>query len=276
MSIAHVNGVDLYYEDHGQGFPIVLAHGFSATARMWEPQVAAFAGRYRVITYDARGQGRSGVPKTLAEFSQPRMIEDLHLLLRHLGIDRACVGGLSMGGNVALNFALEHPSMVMGLLVCDTGAGSDEAETWAFKVRRWVAMLETDGVEAFAEDYIGDPILAEFANRGPEARAFLKAAITSSTAAGLAGGLAGAVGSRPSIYALADRMAALTMPVVIVVGDRDHWCTKVSRFMAASIPGAELVEIRDSGHMTNLEQPGQFNRAVERLLARIAGTKGRA
>jgi pimeloyl-ACP methyl ester carboxylesterase len=159
--------------------------------------------------------------------------------------------------------------MVGGLLVCDTGAGSDDAATWAGKVRRWVAMLETEGVEAFARDYIADPILNEYARRSPEAHRFLQTAITSSTAAGLAGGLAGVVGSRPSLYTLGDRLAALAVPTVIVVGDRDPWCTKVSDYLAATIPGAELVVIRDSGHMTNLEQPAQFNAALERLLARV-------
>jgi pimeloyl-ACP methyl ester carboxylesterase len=68
---------------------------------------------------------------------------------------------------------------------------------------------------------------------------------------------------------LRDRMATLRVPTTVIVGDRDHWCTKISRFMTATIPGAELVVIRDSGHMTNLEQPEQFNEAVERLLRRM-------
>ncbi len=268
MAKARVNGIELYYEDHGTGDAIVLAHGYSATARMWAPQVSAFASRYRVVTYDARGQGRTEVPTDPALYSQPTMVEDLHQLLRHLRISRAVIGGLSMGGNVALNLALAHPEMVRALLVCDTGAGSDEPDEWARKVRRWIGMLESQGVEAFADDYIADPILADYADRSPDAKQFLRAAITSSTALGLARGLGGVVGNRPSIYTLGDRLAALRVPTSIVVGDRDHWCTKVSEFMAASIPGAKLVVIKDSGHMTNLEQPAQFNAAVEDLLSR--------
>jgi len=275
MPRARINGIELYYEDTGgAGSAVVLAHGFSATARMWAPQIEAFRARHRMITYDARGQGRSEVPADAGQFSQPLMIEDLHQLLRHVGVERACVGGLSMGGNVALNFALAHPAMVDALLVCDTGAGSDEPEAWAAKVRRWVAMLERDGIEAFAKDYIGDPIMAEYAGRGAAQRQFLWSAMTSNTAAGLARGLSGVVGNRPSLYSLKDRLQRLTMPTTVVVGDRDHWCTRVSEFIASTIPGAELAVIRDSGHLTNLEQPAQFNEALERLLGRV--TRGRA
>lgn len=276
MPFARVNGNELHYEDTGTGRPIVLAHGFSATCRMWGPQVAAFRDRYRLIVYDARGQGRSEVPKDPMQYSQPMMVEDLHQLLHHLGLQRACVGGLSMGGNVALNFALTHPDMVDGLLICDTGAGSDEPEVWAEKVRRWVAILESKGIEAFAEDYIRDPIMAEYAAQGREARDFLWAAITSNTAQGLAGGLVGVVGNRPSIYSLRGRMEKLGVPTIVVVGDRDHWCTKVASFIARTIPGAELAVIQDSGHMTNLEQPEQFNEVLERLLKRVEGLVSRS
>lgn len=269
MPVAPINGIGLYYEDTGSGRPIVLAHGFSATCRMWVPQIEAFRDRYRVIVYDARGQGRSEVPADPAVSSQPHMVEDLRGLLRYLGLERACVGGLSMGGNVALNFALAYPEVVEGLVICDTGAGSDEPDVWARKVREWVRILESEGIEAFARAYIGDPILAEFAAQGPDAREFLWTAITSNTAEGLARGLSGVVGNRPSVYSLRPRMEKLDTPTLVLVGDRDHWCTKVSRFVAETIPGAELVVITNSGHMTNLEQPMQFNDALGRLLSRV-------
>jgi pimeloyl-ACP methyl ester carboxylesterase len=266
-----VNGISLHYEEAGRGRPLVLAHGFSATGRMWEGQVAVFRDRCRVVTYDARGQGRSEVPAALAAYSQPKMVEDLRQLIAHLGLERPVVGGLSMGGNVAVNLALAHPDAVAGVLVCDTGAGSDEPETWAGKVQRWIEILDGPGIEAFAEDYLRDPILADYADRSPAAREFLRSAITSNTAAGLARGLAGVVGKRPSLYSLKDQLATLAIPATIVVGDRDHWCTRVSEFLAATIPGAELVVIRGSGHMTNLEEPEQFNRALARLLDRVDG-----
>lgn len=269
MPHAKINGISLYYEDAGAGRPLVFAHGFSATARMWEGQVAAFRDRCRVITYDARGQGRSEVPADPAAYSQATMVEDLRGLIAHLGLDRPVVCGLSMGGNVALNFTLTHPEMVAGAIICGTGAGSEDPEAWARVIQGWIDLLEGhNGIEAFAAMYLADPILANYADRSPAARDFLWRAITSSTARGLALGLRGVVGKRPTVYSLRDRLARLAVPAAIVVGDRDHWCTEVSTFLATTIPGAELVTIADSGHMSNLEQPEQFNRAVSRVLER--------
>jgi len=146
---------------------------------------------------------------------------------------------------------------------------------WAKVIQGWIDLLEgPGGIEAFARMYIADPILANYADRSPAAREFLWKAITSSTARGLALGLRGVVGKRPTVYSLRDRLARLAVPAAIVVGDRDHWCTQVSAFLAATIPGAELVEIADSGHMSNLEQPEQFNRAVSRVLERAESAPG--
>jgi pimeloyl-ACP methyl ester carboxylesterase len=184
---ARVNGVSLYYEDAGRGRPLVLAHGFSATARMWEGQVATFCDRYRIITYDARGQGRSEVPADPGAYSQPIMVEDLRALIAHLGLDRPVICGLSMGGNVVLNLALAHPEMVSGAVICGTGAGSEDPAAWAGTIQGWIDLLEGPGIEAFAEMYIADPILASYANRSPNAREFLWKAITSNTARGVIG-----------------------------------------------------------------------------------------
>jgi pimeloyl-ACP methyl ester carboxylesterase len=268
MSHARVNGVSLYYEDAGRGRPLVLAHGFSATARMWAGQVATFSDRYRVVTYDARGQGRSEVPADPAAYSQPIMVEDLRGLIAHLGLDRPIICGLSMGGNVVLNMALTHPDVVSGVVICGTGAGSEDQAAWMATIQGWIDLLEGPGIEAFATMYIADPILANYADRSSAARELLWKAITSNTARGLALGLRGTVGKRPSVYSLRESLARMAMPAAIVYGDRDHWCIQVSAFLAATIPGAELVTIADSGHMSNLEQPEQFNRALSRLLER--------
>jgi len=159
--------------------------------------------------------------------------------------------------------------------VVHAAASYKDPEGWAGVIQGWIDLLEgPGGIEAFARMYIADPILANYADRSPAAREFLWKAITSSTARGLALGLRGVVGKRPTVYSLRDRLARLAVPAAIVVGDRDHWCTQVSAFLAATIPGAELVEITDSGHMSNLEQPEQFNRAVSRVLERAGRAPG--
>src|SRR5438067_9666506 len=119
MPTVPINGIRISYQEHGRGRPLVLVHGFAGGAKFWEPQVERFSARYRVITYDARGHGASEVPSTDEAYDEAIFVEDLRRLLGHVAIERACVGGLSMGGNVALRFGLTHRDLVDGLIICD-------------------------------------------------------------------------------------------------------------------------------------------------------------
>jgi pimeloyl-ACP methyl ester carboxylesterase len=128
-----VNGISLHYEEAGAGPPLLLIHAFPVGRRMWEPQIAALARRHRVIAYDVRGFGLSDAPREPASYSQALSVEDARALLETLGATPAAVWGLSLGGNIALNLALTHPETVTKLILCDTGAGSENAA--AFKTR---------------------------------------------------------------------------------------------------------------------------------------------
>ena len=270
MPIAKVNGIGIYYEEAGRGRPLVWSHGFACGAKMWEPQVAAFADRYRVIVYDVRGHGASEVPAGPDAYSQPTSVEDLYQLLRHLGIERACVGGLSMGGNIALNLALAHPEIVAGLIIADTGAGSDDTPTWKNKCADWATILESRGIEAFADVMTADPLLAHYVAQGPEAARRMRSLVTTHRGQGLAHTLRGVLATRPTIYALEPRLKVLDVPALIIVGEHDEPCVKVSRHMAQTLPRAELVLIKGVGHMTNLEDPTTFDAVAERFLARLS------
>ena len=111
MPKAVINGVNIYYEASGDGFPIVWSHEFAGDYRSWEPQVRFFGRRYRVITYNARGYPPSDVPTSLDDYSQEQAVEDLRGLLDHLNIETAHLAGLSMGGSVVLNFGLKYPCL---------------------------------------------------------------------------------------------------------------------------------------------------------------------
>ena len=115
MATFSANGVNLCHEETGEGFPLVWSHEFAGNYPSWDPQVRFFSRRYRVITYSARGYPPSDVPEDPDAYSQDLVVEDLYLLLRHLRIDEAYIGGLSMGGTVALNFAIAHPEMCRGI-----------------------------------------------------------------------------------------------------------------------------------------------------------------
>lgn len=128
---AQVNGVELYYEQTGFGTPLVLCHEFAGDMRAWEPQVRHFGRRYRVVTFNYRGYPPSSVPTDDAAYAHDLLISDLKGLLDTLGIERAHIGGLATGGNVALNFAIRHPDRVRGLVVAGAGAGTSNRASWA-------------------------------------------------------------------------------------------------------------------------------------------------
>ena len=109
MTDVLVNGIRLHYRVHGRGTPLVLAHGFGATLDMWVGQIDPFSEKYRLVVYDSRGHGRSEAPRDWSSYSLDDYVEDQRQLMDHLGIETAYVGGLSMGGMIALQFALTHP-----------------------------------------------------------------------------------------------------------------------------------------------------------------------
>lgn len=269
MPEAHVNGISLYYEETGRGRPLIWLHGFACGLRMWDPQVAALAGQYRVITYDVRGHGASDVPESPDAYSQPTSVQDLLELLHHCGISRAVVAGLSMGGNIALNFALSHSDLVDGLIVCDTGAGSDSPAEWADQCEAWAELLERDGTEAFADVAVAHPVFAVYASQGPDRARLMRSLVTTHRARGLAHTLRRVLARRPTIYALEAQLRRLQVPTLLIVGERDELCLKTHTFMREAIPASEHVLIKGVGHMTNLEDPTTFNAVVEQFLLRI-------
>jgi len=266
MPIARVNGVSLYYEVAGRGAPLVLVHGFACGIRSWDPQVRALSRYRRVITYDVRGHGLSDAPPEAAAYSQATSVADLHALLAHLKIGRAVVGGLSMGGNIALNFALAHPAMVSALIVADTGAGSEEAGDWAAGLRAFADVLNRGGVEAFADMAVAHPLFARYVAQGPEAERLVRSCLTTHRARGLAHTALEVLAKRPSIYSLDARLRALGVPTLLIVGEYDTPCLKPHRFMADVMPKARHVVLRGVGHLTNLEAPVAFNAAVKSFL----------
>ncbi len=146
------DGVKLYYEETGEGEPVVFVHEFAGDHRSWEPQVRHFARRYRCITYNARGFPPSDVPEEPDMYSQARATADIKAVLDHLGISRAHIVGLSMGGFATLHFGLNHPEMARALVVagCGYGAEPDRREQFRAEAEACAKHLERDGMEAVA------------------------------------------------------------------------------------------------------------------------------
>ncbi|HET8629585.1 MAG TPA: alpha/beta hydrolase [Thermomicrobiales bacterium] len=269
MPTATIDGVEIYYEVTGEGEPLVWSHEFAGDYRSWAPQVRFFARRYRVITYSDRGYLPSGVPDDPDAYSQGQLVDDLYGLLRHLGIARAHIGGLSMGGGVALNFALAHPEMCRGVVVAGCGTGSDDPETFRAEGRRLIAAIEQEGMAAFADTYARGPARVQFLRKDPQGWREFRDQLAEHSARGSMLTFAGVQSKRPTIYELEARLDALPVPTLIVAGDEDEPCLGPGLFMKRHIRSAGLAIFPDTGHTLNLEEPDRFNRVVLEFLTAV-------
>jgi pimeloyl-ACP methyl ester carboxylesterase len=271
MPLAPINGMRLFYEEVGQGTPIVFVHEFAGDYRSWAPQVRYFARRYRTITYSARGYPPSDVPTDPGAYSQDQAVEDIRALLDRLGIPKAHVCGLSMGGYAALLFGLTHPDRALSLTVAGCGYGSHPADRDTFRkdVEAVVRKFEEEGMEAVAEFYARGPTRVQFIDKDPKGWQEFRDQFASSSATGHALTMRGVQLTRPSVFELEARLTALEIPTLIVTGDEDDPCLEVAVFMKRKIPTAGLLVIPKSGHTINLEEPEAFNRALLDFLTAV-------
>ena len=167
MTMASVNGVDLYYEETGEGMPLVWVHEYGGDLRSWEPQVRYFSRRYRVVTYNHRGYSPSTVPRAARDYSQDLLVEDLHQLLNHLELGPVHLGGCSMGANVARDFAIAHPEMARSLILVGAGAGSVNREQFLQDEEAIAAGLERNGIASLVHHFEIVPNRASFKQKDP-------------------------------------------------------------------------------------------------------------
>ena len=268
MPKAPVNGIELYYESTGEGFPLLLAHEFAGDFRSWEPQVRYFSRNYRVITYNARGYPPSDVPADEDAYSQEMAVEDLRGLLEHLGIDKAHIGGLSMGGSLALNFGLTHPQMAKSLIIAAAGSGSTNVDAWRDNVFESSRAMEEHGMAAMT-DYSRGEARVQLRRKDPRGYEEFSTEFLSHSGLGSALTFRGVQGKRPPVFALEGQMRALTIPTLIMLGDEDDPCVEPSIFMKRCIPTSGLVMFPQAGHAINLEDPDLFNRSVQDFLTAV-------
>ncbi len=263
------DGVQLYYEEHGSGFPLVWSHEFGGNYDSWDPQVNFFSRRYRVITYSARGYPPSDIPEDPAAYSQDQAVEDLRRLLLYLNIPQAHIGGLSMGGNVALNFGLRYPELARSLIVAACGSGSDNPEEFRRDGGRMADVLLSQGMEAMAQDYGRGPTRTQLLRKDPKGWQTFYDGLASHSALGSAMTYRGIQMTRPPVYDLVDGMRQLQAPTLVMIGDEDDPCVNPAVFMKRNIPRCGLVVFPRSGHAINLEEPDLFNRTAQDFLLEV-------
>lgn len=268
MPRADLGDVTLEYLDEGEGFPLVWCHELAGSMESWEPQVRYFTRRYRVVTYNARGYPPSDVPTDVSAYSQDQAVDDLYRLLRHLGIEQAHVGGLSMGAATALHFGLQHPEMARSLIIAGVGTGSTDTEQFRRQCEQFARTLEEQGMECM-RDYTAGSTRVQFRRKDPHGWAEFRDLFMAHSPLGKALTMRGVQAGRPPLFAYEAQLRDLDRPMLVIVGDEDEPCLEPSLFVKRAVARAGLVVFPQTGHTINLEEPDLFNRTVADFLAAV-------
>jgi pimeloyl-ACP methyl ester carboxylesterase len=246
------DGVNIYYEIHGSGPPLILTHGYSSTSAMWQGQIDALAKEHQLILWDMRGHGRSDYPDDPAAYSEALTVADIAALLDRVGARKAIVGGLSLGGYMSLAFYRAHPERVSALLIIDTGPGfkkDDAREVWNERARATADRFEREGLDVLKS-----------ASRE-------RSTVSHRDASGLARAARGMLTQRDA--KAMEVLPEIKVPALVVVGADDTPFLAASDYMAAKIPGAQKAVIPAAGHAVNIDQPQAFIDAVLPFLATL-------
>ncbi len=262
---AAVNGTRLYYEVRGQGRPLVLIHGGLVDQRMWDDQFADLARAFRVVRYDIRGYEKSN--KASVPFSH---IEDLRQLLKYLGISKAIVVGLSLGGQIAIDFALEHPAMVEALIPVSssmTGFPLKLSDDFIAQYNAVFTTAKEKGVDAAVDSLLKLSLFIPYKPNEDIRKRMIPMLKTNFAAWTSAANTKLYVWPEPPAY---QRIGQIKAPTLIIVGDKDvPAILDIAEDMAKRIKGARKIVIRDAAHHLNMERPAEFNRALLEFLKNI-------
>jgi pimeloyl-ACP methyl ester carboxylesterase len=264
--IAHVNGIQLGYDDVGAGIVILLLHGFPHNRTLWAPQTSALVDRARCVAPDLRGFGESSVagPFTIDQYA-----DDVAALVRLLRVGdergRVVVCGLSMGGYISFALWRRHRDLVRALVLVDTRAGEDSEQSRTSR-RSQIALVQERGAEALASTLVA-------AQLGKTTRSKQAGAVDTVYRLLASAPVGGVVGALEAMIARPDStptLATIDVPTLIVVGDEDA-VTPVSdsRAMQAAIAGSQLQIVERAGHLTPFERPAAFNHVVSEFLSRV-------
>ena len=265
MASAKINNFNLVYTDTGIGRPIVLIHGYPFNRSLWSEQEIVLSTGYRVIVPDLRGFGDSDAVPGTATMSD--MAQDVALLLNHLGIARATICGLSMGGYVALALYKQLPSRVRALVLADTRAQADTEEAKAARFQQAEKAL-SEGMAGIADAMLPKLLTPETVSKRPEVVKHVRDMMLQAKPEGAAAALRG-MAERDDQTEL---LAKITVPALVLVGAGDA-ITPVadSEKMHRAIPDSRLVILENAGHLSNLERTEQFNDALLEFLSSTDG-----
>ncbi|MDH7487962.1 MAG: alpha/beta hydrolase [Anaerolineae bacterium] len=262
MPRIRVRDIGLHYEEVGAGEPLLFIHGLGSSGRDWEMQVPFFASEYRVVVFDLRGHGESDKPR--GPYTMPQFAEDTAGLIEALGIAPAHVVGISLGGMIAFQLAIDRPDLVRSLVIVNSGP-----EFVARTFRERLAVLQRFLVVRLVGMRKMGEILAPRLFPKPEQGA-LREMLVERWAANDPRAYRDAMRAIVG-WSVADRLGEIDIPTLVVAADEDYTPVSTKEAYVAKIPRAELAVIRDARHAVPVERPDEFNAAVGAFLARQRG-----
>ncbi|WP_410604054.1 alpha/beta fold hydrolase [Amycolatopsis sp. lyj-90] len=264
MSTAELDGISVAYDDLGTGLPVVLVHGHPFNRSMWRPQAERFSLEgYRVITADLRGYGETTVVP--GKTGLDVFAADIARLADHLGIERFVLGGLSMGGQIVMEFHRTYPERVLGLLLADTSPQEETEE--GKRVRNETAdRVLAEGIGWYADEVLTKMVSPENVRTMPDVAAHVLQMMRTTPPEGAAAALRGRA-ERPDYR---ESLKKVAVPSLVVVGTEDEF-TPVSdaELMRDLIPGSTLAVIEGAAHMPNLEREAEFDAVFARFLKEV-------
>ena len=262
-----LNEVTYHALEAGKGDPLMLLHGFTGSAASWGEHLDHFAASRRVIALDLIGHGNTDSPPDANRYSFDHVAADLRALLTTLDVNKVDLLGYSMGGRVALYYALKYPDTVQSLIIEAADAGierHDERAARQATEKSWAGIIRDQGLPAFIEFWENVPIFATQKRLSADMQAHLREHRLNHNPAGLAHAVVSlGVGSQPPLW---NRLSELHMPILYLVGSLDAKFSAIGQRVKQMLPAAQLQIIPDSGHNVHLEQPDLFRQAVDQFL----------
>jgi 3-oxoadipate enol-lactonase len=252
------NGIELNYVVEGSGPWVVMSHSLACDLSMWDEQAAALRRNFKVLRFDTRGHGRSDAPA--GEYTLEMLAYDVHGLLQGLGVDRCHWIGLSMGGMIGQTFALKFPGVFTSLVLADTTSryAPEALPLWQGRIKT----AQEKGMEPLVEPTLARWFTEPFRKSSPQVTARVSAMIRGTPVAGYVG----CCHAIPKIN-LTQRLKEISCPSLVVVGEQDAGTpVEMAREIHAALPGSELVIIPSASHLSNMEQPAAFTRALATFL----------
>jgi pimeloyl-ACP methyl ester carboxylesterase len=261
MPLTRVGDIDVYYEKRGTGDPVLLIHGLGSSTEDWEFQVERLASRYTVVSYDVRGHGQTSKPR--GRYSVPQFAADAAALIERLELGPVHVQGISMGGMIAFQLAVDKPELVRSLTIVNSGP-----EMILRTMRQRIAIYQRFVIVRLMGMHKMGEVLSKVLLPLPD-QAKLRETFVQRWSRNNPGAYLRALRALIG-WTVSARLGAIRCPTLILAADQDYTPVAYKQFYMAAIPGARLVVVPDARHMLPVERPDQYNDAVMEFLSSVS------